>query len=128
MDVPKRKNFRPRWLSVCAPVRLCSRSGSSPHALMDAEERVKRYRLAEMCAEKTASAVAFWIRIAEDKNMPLKWRFEAYDRLMDRAYGRAPLVVAIEEPSMAAQKKVIHEVRWLPPDPNDRSRVIEPEP
>ncbi len=24
--------------------------------------------------------------------------------------------------------KVIHEVRWLPPDPNDRSNIIEPEP
>jgi hypothetical protein len=24
--------------------------------------------------------------------------------------------------------KVIHEVRWLPPDPNDHSNVIEPEP
>jgi hypothetical protein len=24
--------------------------------------------------------------------------------------------------------KVIRAVRWLPPDPNDRSKVIEPEP
>ena len=25
-------------------------------------------------------------------------------------------------------KKVVHEVRWLPPDPNDRSVVTIPEP
>jgi hypothetical protein len=24
--------------------------------------------------------------------------------------------------------KIIHEVRWMSPDPNDRSNVIEPEP
>jgi hypothetical protein len=25
-------------------------------------------------------------------------------------------------------KKIIHEVRWMPPDPNDRSAVTIPEP
>jgi hypothetical protein len=28
----------------------------------------------------------------------------------------------------ASIKKVVHEVRWLPPDPNDKSVIIEPEP
>jgi hypothetical protein len=35
--------------------------------------------------------------------------------------------IAVDQ-TMQEAKKVIYEVRWLPPDPNDRSKVIEPEP
>jgi hypothetical protein len=35
--------------------------------------------------------------------------------------------VSVDQTSVSASK-VIHEVRWLPPDPNDHSNVIEPEP
>ena len=47
--------------------------------------------------------------------------------MLDRVYGRPPVAIdaTTREPSL---KKVIHEVRWLPPDPNDKSKVIEPEP
>jgi hypothetical protein len=49
--------------------------------------------------------------------------------LMDRAYGKAfqalDVTQLIQEQSL---QKVIHEVRWLPPDPNDHSNPTEPEP
>jgi hypothetical protein len=32
------------------------------------------------------------------------------------------------QPPEVAAKKIIHEVKWLPADPNDTSRVIEPGP
>jgi hypothetical protein len=48
---------------------------------------------------------------------------------MDRAYGKAfqalDVTQLIQEQSL---QKVIHEVRWLNPDPNDHSNYIEPEP
>jgi hypothetical protein len=54
---------------------------------------------------------------------------QAADRLMDRAYGRPPVAVQVDQTSREmALKKIIHEVRWLPPDPNDHSKVTEPEP
>jgi hypothetical protein len=47
-----------------------------------------------------------------------KWLFEA-------AYGRPTQAVRLET-HPEVQRTLI--VRWMPPDPNDRSRVIEPEP
>lgn len=47
--------------------------------------------------------------------------------LLDRAYGRPPVAIDATTREMSL-KKIIHEVRRLPPDPNDRSNYIEPEP
>jgi hypothetical protein len=51
------------------------------------------------------------------------------DRLMNRAYGlpfqSIDVNSLVQEQSL---QKVIHEVRWLPPDPNDHSNYTEPEP
>jgi hypothetical protein len=47
-----------------------------------------------------------------------KWLFEA-------AYGRPTQAVQLET-RPEVQRTLI--VRWMPPDPNDRSNVIEPEP
>ena len=48
-----------------------------------------------------------------------------YSECLDRSYGRPAQSVAVEQ---QVAKKTILEVRWLPPDPNDHSKVIEPEP
>jgi hypothetical protein len=47
------------------------------------------------------------------------------DRLMDRGFGKPPMAFggAVDQRGFE-----ILEVRRLPPDPNDRSKVIEPEP
>jgi hypothetical protein len=49
----------------------------------------------------------------------------AADWIVTRAIGRPDLKAVVEQ---AVSRKTILEVRWLPPDPNDLSRVIEPEP
>jgi hypothetical protein len=46
----------------------------------------------------------------------------AGDRLLDRALGRQDVVDTAPE----VQRTLI--VRWMPPDPDDRSNVIEQEP
>jgi hypothetical protein len=92
-------------------------------------ERAKRYRLAERCAEFTPQVIALWKQIVEDKNLPYVLRLMAADRLMDRAFGRPATAVSVDQTTHETSlRKVIHEVRWLPPDPNDRSAYIEPEP
>jgi hypothetical protein len=47
--------------------------------------------------------------------------------LQSAQQNRSAPVVQIYQPPDGVNK-VIHGVRWLPPDPNDHSRVIEPEP
>ena len=59
-----------------------------------------------------------------DDKQPASLRLAAANDLLDRAYGKPPQAVVGTEP---ARRKIL-EVRWMPPDPNDRSRVIEPEP
>jgi hypothetical protein len=51
----------------------------------------------------------------------------AANDLLDRAYGRPSVAIDATTRELSL-KKIIHEVRWLPPDPNDRSTVTEPEP
>ena len=45
--------------------------------------------------------------------------------LMDRAYGKPHQST---EAAITEHRKTILQVRWMPPDPNDHSRLIEPEP
>jgi hypothetical protein len=54
-------------------------------------------------------------------------QFMASDRLMDRAFGKAPVVAQVDQNKREMAVRKI-EVRWLPPDPNDRSNRIPPEP
>ena len=92
-------------------------------------ERVKRYRLQERCAELTDDCIALWSSMVRNENCPWVLRLAAADRLMDRAYGKPPHAVMMDATSQETSlRKVIHEVRWLPPDPNDRSAYIAPEP
>jgi hypothetical protein len=104
-------------------------------------ERIKRYRLSEQCAELTPEVIAFWAKVLRNeprevirngkrllvRDYTTDDQFKAGDRLMDRAYGKPPMAVQIDGRQQQL-KQIIHTVRWLPPDPNDHSRVIEPEP
>ena len=54
-------------------------------------------------------------------------QFMATDRLMDRAYGKAPAVAQVDQNKREMTVRRL-EVRWLPPDPNDTSKHIPPEP
>ena len=59
------------------------------------------------------------------EKLPIADRRAAGDRLLDRALGRP--TQAIENPEEGEVQRTLI-VRWMPPDPNDRSNVIEPEP
>jgi hypothetical protein len=52
-------------------------------------------------------------------------RLEASDRIMAYGFGKPPQAI---EAHFQERKHQILEVRWMPPDPNDHSKLIEPEP
>jgi hypothetical protein len=89
-------------------------------------ERMKRYRLMEDCAEATADCIAFAKEVLRNEDAPIVLRFMAFDRLMNRAYGLPFQAVDISMISQSTEvQKIIHEVRWMAPDPNDKSVRIE---
>jgi hypothetical protein len=105
-------------------------------------ERLKRWRIAEKCAEYTEEYVELLGAVlrgqpieTRDRNGKLKFtewpeltdRIEAGERLMNRAFGRPAQQVEIDQTTQA-MTKIIYEVKWLPSDPNDKSVVTVPEP
>jgi hypothetical protein len=81
----------------------------------------------EAARQYDKEALQVMASILMDEKQPASLRLAAANNLLDRAYGRPPVAIdaTTRETSL---KKIIHEVRWLPPDPNDRSAYIEPEP
>jgi hypothetical protein len=113
-------------MSDFVPKRMVGRPRST---LVGFQERMKRYQVAERCAELTPEIIAFWARVVRNENLPIVLRMQAGDRLMDRAYGRPPVAMEIDATNREMPpKKVVHIVKWLPPDPSDHSKDIEPEP
>jgi hypothetical protein len=112
--------------------------GTSGHNI---NERLERFRVAEKCAAYTDEGIAFLGKvlrnepreIIQDGKRVLVWdyttkdQFDAFDRLFDRAFGRPFTPVQVDERQQMLTK-IIHECRWLPPSPDDHSRIIEPEP
>jgi hypothetical protein len=69
----------------------------------------------------------FYAKVFRDEKEPTTVRMEAGERLLNRAFGR--IVTPVETTGETAQTvRHVYNIRWLPPDPNDHSRVIEPEP
>ena len=105
------------------------RVGRPKTTMVGIAERVERYRLQEKCAELTPSCIELWSSMVSNPNCPWVLRLEAADRLMDRGYGKPPQAVMMDATkSETSLRKVVHEVRWMPPDPADRSACLEPEP
>jgi hypothetical protein len=111
-------------------------------------ERHERYRISERCAEFTDEVLGFWVKVMRNEPVPVmangkpvkrngkqvmdrpytpEQQFMACDRLMDRAFGNAPVVAQLDENKSEMSVRRI-EVRWMSPDPNDRSKRIPPEP
>ena len=67
----------------------------------------------------------FWFNTMMDQNAEMSHRITCSFALMDRAYGKPTQSL---EANVAEHRKQILEVKWLPPDPNDHSKLIEPEP
>ena len=79
----------------------------------------------EAARQYDQKALQVIISVFMDDKQPASLRLAAANDLLDRAYGKPPQAVAAH---VQQQTKRVLEVRWMPPDPNDRSRVIEPEP
>jgi hypothetical protein len=87
-------------------------------------ERMRFYEAARQYDQKALQVI---VSVFMDDNQPASLRLAAANDLLDRAYGRPPVAVDATTQEMSL-KKIIHEVRWLPPDPNDHSNPTEPEP
>jgi len=105
-------------------------------------ERLKRYRLSEKCAEVTDEVIAFLVQVmrgdpievrrpnglASQWDLPsLQDRMVAAERLLDRGFGKAPQSLTSDH-SGEIVKRIEYLVHWLPKAPDDHSKIIEPEP
>jgi hypothetical protein len=105
------------------------RVGRPKTTMVGIAERIDRYKLQEKCAALTDEVIALWTSMIRNPECPWVLRLQAADCLMDRAFGKPPQAVMMDATSQETSlRKVVHEVRWMPPDPNDRSAYIEPEP
>jgi hypothetical protein len=84
-------------------------------------ERMSFYEAARQHEQKALQVI---VSVFMDEKQPASLRLAAANDLLDRAYGRPPVAVQVDA-TEAAITKIIHEVRWLPPDPADKSNVIE---
>jgi hypothetical protein len=99
------------------------RSGSGRKPQMLPVGKDKRVLIAELAAQDTEYVVSLWSRTVRDETQALELRLACGDRLMNRAYGRPPQAVLEQQ---GAVVKHHYKISWLPPDPADTSRVIEP--
>ena len=87
-------------------------------------ERMAFYEAARQYDKEALRVIA---SVMMDPEQPASLRLAAANDLLDRAYGRPPVAIDATARQLSL-KKIIHEVRWMPPDPNDRSAFIAPEP
>jgi hypothetical protein len=86
-------------------------------------------KIGEKAAEHTDEIIQLHAQVYRDQALPVEVRMDAARWLMNRAYGLPFQAVSVDMLSQEQSlTKVIHEVRWLPPDPNDHSNPTEPEP
>jgi hypothetical protein len=108
---------------------------------VDINKRLDPYRISEHCAEFTGEILDFWANVLRNpqveverggkklkvRKYTVEQQFMAADRLMDRAFGKAAVVAQVDQYKREVTVQRL-EVRWLPPDPNDTSKHIPPEP
>jgi hypothetical protein len=87
-------------------------------------ERMSFYEAARQYDQEALRVIA---SVSMDEKQPAALRLAGANDLLDRAYGRPPVAIDATTREMSL-KKIIHEVGWLPPDPNDTSKHITPEP
>ena len=101
-----------------------------PYPIADRAERLK---FAAACAREFIRSLEFWIKVRDgkDKNgKPLyseTAQLRASENIVAWGLGRPAQAVQVDQTNVGINK-IVHEVRWLPPDPNDHSNIIEPEP
>jgi hypothetical protein len=103
---------------------LLRRGPGRPTGPVSIEERRRRLAAINRCASYSDEIIDLNVRIMRDENEPSSERRAAGKWLWESAFGRP--VQPIAESSEGTVRH-IYNVRWLPPDPNDHSKVIEPE-
>jgi hypothetical protein len=104
---------------------LLNRPPSRPKRAVTIADRAVRLQAAAFAASHVPKIMQWWAELYQDEKQPMSVRIAASDRLVDRALGRP--TQAIENPEEGKVQRTLI-VRWMPPDPNDRSNVIQPEP
>jgi hypothetical protein len=104
---------------------LLNRPPSRPKRAVTIADRAVRLQAAAFAASHVPKIMQWWAELYQDEKQPMSVRIAASDRLVDRALGRP--TQAIENPEEGEVQRTLI-VRWMPPDPNDRSNVIQPEP
>ncbi|MGB7835617.1 MAG: hypothetical protein WBL84_25775 [Xanthobacteraceae bacterium] len=123
-------------MTLEVPPQYQKNRGGRPPGPRPIADRVVRLQMAAAAARLYPKVLAFWEEVLEgtatceqDGKKFLKYttedRLEATRMIMAYGFGKPvqPLTGAYQE-----QRHQILHVRWLPPDPNDHSKLIEPEP
>lgn len=106
------------------------RVNAGPRSVAIADRQI-RQAFAQRCTAKYVKIIEFFEARFEDTSLSWEERKVAADWLIMRGFGRViqPIEARVDvESSNTERRHVIHEVRWLPPDPADNSKVIEAEP
>ena len=88
-------------------------------------DRYQRLAFAAACRVHEQAVIDFWFNTMMSNGADMVHRIACSKELMNRAYG---MPVQVTNENVTEHRKQILEVRWLPPDPADRSRLIEREP
>jgi hypothetical protein len=89
------------------------------------KQRAMRLTLLQECQKYWEECINEHVLIWRDKSNPNSERMKAMRTVLEYGFGKPGIHVEVEQ---QAAEKLIIEARWLPPDPNDHSKVIEPEP
>jgi hypothetical protein len=90
-------------------------------------DRVMRYKVMEACEKLTPRVLEIWGGWIEDTKYSAVFRNLIMTQIVAYAVGRPAQQVIVDSTNQSVSK-IIHEVRWLPEDPNDKSIEVKPEP
>ena len=88
-------------------------------------DRIKRYAVAEKAAQYADEIIGLYAEVLRDQGEDTVVRMAAGKWLFEAAFGKPGQAV---DTTPNQQPKQILQVRWLPPDPNDRSRAVDLKP
>jgi hypothetical protein len=90
------------------------------------EDRLRRYRVAQKAQQYADEIIKLYVDTMRDvEKVDLELRPKAGKWLWEAAFGKPGQAIQMDV-GQATKTELI--VRWMPPDPNDRSNVTIPEP
>ena len=85
-------------------------------------DRIKRYAVAEKAAQYADEIIAYYAEVLRDPGEDTLVRMAAGKWLWEAAFGKPALAV---DATLNQQPTRMLHVRWLPADPNDRSKAVD---